>query len=359
MRFMTPISQSASPLRTCAFIAALLGASSCTGAGSGTAAPPFTLTQTPFDAVKSASHAPKAANTMSVDMRQYMAATIGGTTTHNKNMLCRSKPHEILCLSSVRANDGEVKIIYFITNGIIDYIAITSFDHSSLPPPGRGSPYYIGVARNVPGGGDTTLRCFSTYTVPCTAPPNSYFIPEGVPYTMSQLPVVSWSTVQSATNPDGTPDNPIGSPMAPIPGALITTVNAQDGNFWSFGGRNMDNNCAQTSGPEYKSKVLVAYVPNVPFGGMVGSKGGTPIGTQDAIVVDTFGIGSYPRTAERYYYALGLGRVAEGTAQSNGGPPYTLNPTHNTWNVERPVDPSIIDIDQTSQCPAGTYIPLW
>jgi len=292
-------------------------------------------------------------STESVDMRHYMAPVIGGTLDDPGTKLCRSDNYNF-CLTSLRDNAGETQIVYSTSLGIVDYIAISSYNHGSVASP----VYYIGVARNQPGPNYNGLRCFSTNNELCSAPVNSLMMPEGVPYQISALPVVSYSTVLSASNADL-------SPSSPIPGAMLTTPNSGDGNYWLFETWNMayPPPCVQTSaGNNYETKVLVAYVPNVPFGDVQGGDNPGSIGTQDAVVVDTFSIGP-PREAERYFYVKDLGRVREGhsTYDSRTGL-YDLDTNETTWGVQLPINQSgtgLIPRPIPDECPQGSFIRLY
>lgn len=339
------------PLQHCTIAVVALGLTACANARS-VAVPTAAVTHMVSRSALLYGRRLKPADTQWVDVRNYMAAFIGDTT--NPQMLCLSSPNEQVCHTSVRDGGpgGEIKIIY--SSGIVDYIGITSAAHQN--PPGGGTEYYIGVIRNRESASGP-LRCFATAGEGCTAPAGSYFMPEGVPYRIASVPIVSWDAVESASNSDGW------SPRSPIAGELITTPSSQNNDHWLFDDRTMDpSTCSQWKAFEADSKVGIAYVKNVPFGGTVGPYVGSPVGTQDAIVVDTFGVNSdpgQPSTAERYFYVKGLGRVEESNAKSYNGPPYTLNPQYTLWNVERGLISSIVNPDPTPQCPQGSAWPLW
>jgi hypothetical protein len=254
--------------------------------------------------------------TCSVDVRPYIAATIGGTDAADGQKLCT--PTYQFCHTSVLDGGpyGEVNNAY--SWGGYDYVGISSYDHTEQyvgTPLAGASPYYIGVIRDLDGSSGP-LRCYSYFwsvdtDEECTSPSDSVMIPGGVPITILNLPVLSWATVE-ATQP-GTP-GVNDYPTELIPGTLITTPNTQytqgQLNFWSFGVWYMaqpyvgtPRNCTMTAasgGAAYPTKVGIAYVKNVPFG--------ETIGTQDALVIDTVNIGS-STNIERSFYVAGYGKV--------------------------------------------------
>ncbi len=260
-------------------------------------------------------------------------------------MLCDSYDNRAsACLTSF--NDGgqygEAEIAYGMNNGIIDYIGISSGGW-------QGSPNYIGVIRNVPGTRGQ-LRCFANEFQNCTAPANTVFMPEGVPYLIPNLPVVSLQTELASENSDG-------SPKAPIAASMVTTYTVGiDNPYYNaqpFGVESMSGQCSQSLENNQYSETLIVYVKGVPFGGN--------IGTQDAIMIDGLG---FPRNhIERFFYVQGLGRVREGTASwdSNTGyydlsqPVQRQNIYHNM--VEQ-LSSSTITL-QGVMCPQGSAIPLF
>lgn len=182
----------------------------------------------------------------------------------------------------------------------------------------------------------------------CTAPPNTVFLPEGVPYLISSLPVVSLQTELASENQDG-------SPKAPIAGSMLTTptygINQPHPNYEPFTVNNMTAQCVQSTAFTTYNQTRVVYVTGVPFGGNVG--------TQDAIVIDGFAIGP-PDHVERYFYVKGLGRVREGTAYYDSATGYydqqqRQNILH---NVLQPLSSAYININGGG-CPQGSSLPLF
>lgn len=275
-------------------------------------------------------------------MRQYMAARIGGTQTSPGQVLCGDQG---ACLTSQSDTSGETKIIY--SDGIRDYIGISSYDHPSI---NGSSTQYIGVVRNEPGDG--TLRCFATYQAPCTAPPNSYTMPEGVPYQLS-VPIVSSSALASATNQD---DN--GSPSDPIPGALIVTP-AGNGNFWNFSVNEMDTStCAQQIGAaKYGEYTDIAYVRGYDFKGGTAT-GSTAMGVQDAVIVEAigYGNGATPAHIERYFYVQGWGRAAEGVAYLGSDGKYDSNSFPRFLRVWHNILPRVNPVTGETRVPFTTPV---
>ena len=283
-------------------------------------------------------------HSVAVDLRQYMAAVLAVAKPPSGTMLCGHAAWTE-CLTSVKDSAGEAEIIYDSSNGVIDYVAISSYAHA--PIYGNSSPQYIGVIRNRPGPGNPT-RCFSTPGAGCASPPNSSFMPEGVPYLIPDMPVVKVEALTAASNPaDGSPD-------APITGSVVTTPDADDDNYWPFGVQEMTGSCAQGYGGSATSLARVVYVKDVPFGGT--------LGTRDAVVIDGFSQSASPSTniLERYFYVRGKGRVREGigTYDSNDGL-YDDEPHYNVvHNFEQPLDTSKINLGPP-ECPEGSAIPLW
>jgi hypothetical protein len=283
---------------------------------------------------------PHPLDTVDVDVRPYMAAAIGGTVQSPGKMLCITST--TICRTSVRDGGptGEIKINYE-TNGIVDYIAISSYNHGTT----YGAANYIGVVRNFTGGTTGFLRCFSTYGSMCSAPPNSYYMPEGVPWNINALPVVTTQAIDAATDSNG-------SPSGQIAGTLLITSDGQDGNYYPFGQMNMTHSCVQSpgySGP-LLTKVRVAYVRAFDFGGNVGKN--------DAIVIDTFAQGP-PNHAERYFYVSGLGRVREETSTQNSQGVWGAPEQNIVWNNLKTANTKYVSLDQTAECPQGSYLPLW
>jgi len=298
------------------------------------APPPFTRAATPAH-----QRARATATTKSVDMRNYMSVPIANANGTG-NMLCSTQSgYSSYCLTSFYDGNqyGETKISYGIGNGIIDYIAISSNGW-------QGSANYIGVARNLPGTGGQ-LRCFANVFENCTAPVNTVFMPEGVPYLISNLPGVSLQTELASENPDG-------SPAAPIAGSIITTQTVGYSpykNYQPFGVNSMNGQCAQSLEFDTYNQTRIVYVTSVPFGGT--------IGTQDAIVIDGFGIGP-PNHIERYFYVKGLGRVREATAFQGSDGKYNHQTQNIYHNVEEPLSSKTININGGG-CPQGSAVPLY
>lgn len=193
--------------------------------------------------------------TVSVDMRQYMAATIANAGGTGGSMLCEDSNSNICITSFYDGNqDGEVKIIYS-PSSIVDYVGIT---YDKANPFGEGALNYIGVIRNLSMAGGT-LRCFSAPNTWCTAPQATVNIIEGVPYLITALPVISYAAEQATENPDG-------SPSAPIPGALIATpcspCSPQPQNYWAFAQNDFSNasQCAQSAAFTAYTQDRVVYV---------------------------------------------------------------------------------------------------
>jgi hypothetical protein len=146
-----------------------------------------------------------------------MAATVGGTDANPTTMLCTNNDvsaHTDICLTGVREGGpmGEVGIFYDVSYGAVDHIAISSWKHGN--PSGPDARQYIGVIRNFSGTGSngSILRCFATWLSGpklCSAPSDSFYMPEGVPYMFTDLPVVPNSAVKDASNSDGSPSKPI------------------------------------------------------------------------------------------------------------------------------------------------------
>ncbi len=113
-------------------------------------------------------------------------------------MLCTNNDvsaHTDICLTGVREGGpmGEVGIFYDVSYGAVDHIAISSWKHGN--PSGPDARQYIGVIRNFSGTGSngSILRCFATWLSGpklCSAPSDSFYMPEGVPYMFTDLPVV-------------------------------------------------------------------------------------------------------------------------------------------------------------------------
>lgn len=260
--------------------------------------------------------------TVSVDVRQYMAAAISNGSAGQ--MLCANATVSTSCITSYYGGDANGEVVIAYGNGIIDYIGITS----ATGVPGGGIPFtagypytytgvtsprqYIGVIRNYPTGGDP-LRCFTTLSS-CTAPASGFPL-EGMPYIIDRLPVVSWATV-AATENDTDPSQADAYPIIGIPGAMTTTPNTSDqSSFWYYNVLNFDANCAQHQNFRVGSINTVIYVTGVPFGGQVG--------TQDAIVTDGVSNGN-PSFLERYYYVKGFGRVREDISAQVATSPYGI-----------------------------------
>ena len=319
-----------------------IGLAGCSGATTSPASLPYTSGNT-GDAKDFLSQVQREhpLDTVNVDVRPYMAAAIGGTETNPGKMLCTTAAPKI-CRTSVRDGGptGEIKINYE-TNGITDYIAISSYNHGTT----YGAANYIGVIRNFTGGSTGFLRCFSTYQSMCSAPPNSYYMPEGVPWTISALPVVSIQAIDDATDSNG-------GPSGQIAGTLLITKEGNDGNYYPFGQENMSHSCVQTpgySGP-LLTKVLIGYVRAFDFGGNIGKN--------DAIVIDTFAQGP-PNHAERYFYVSGLGRVLEETSTQNSQGKWGAPEQHIPWDYLMTAKKAYVNLSQTADCPQGSYLPLW
>jgi hypothetical protein len=221
----------------------------------------------------------------------------------------------------------------------VDYIGIVSDEYNSI---GEGDLQYIGVIRNLNDG--TQLRCFAATYTNCTAPANSGHIPQGVPYLVTALPVVSAATEKATENADGSPNHG-------IPGALITTPNAGSSpkNYWAFAVNNMTPKCAQSVAFDTLTQNQIVYVSQYPFGGTVG--------TQDAVVIDGFAIGP-PNHLERYYYVKGYGRVLETVAyQASGNPNYTIQTQVVAHNILEPLSASVININ-TGGCGQGSAVNI-
>lgn len=290
------------------------------------------------------------ATTISVDIRQYMAAIIAqkNGTQLSGEMLCdirTSKSND--CNTSLTDTAGEARL-YGSKGSGIDYVAITSWSHPSLN--GDSSPQYIGVIRNWTGpASGNILRCFSTPHHICASPPDSSFMPEAVPYLIPSLPRVGNGALADATNPVD------GSPLKPIVGSMVTTPKASTGDYWNFGVHdyNWPYGCTQTYDFEGTSQVRIVYVNNVHFHGT--------IGTSDAIVIDGYsGASSSSDHVERAIYVQGLGRVGFGVAfydPSDGLYDNTPHYAHTHSNVET-IDPNNFNF-QGEQCNQGTAITLW
>lgn len=289
--------------------------------------------------------------TISIDLRPYMAAIIAQKTGQNATgqMLCDTRGSKAdHCNTSLTTTAGEARLVSSKGGGI-DYIAITSFVHKDQPS--GSSPYYIGVIRNWTGpASGSILRCFSTPNAPCGSPADSSFMPEGAPYLIPNLPVVGVDALNDATNPSD------GSPLKPIAGSMITTLEPSTGNYWNFGINNFNwpTGCAQTSAGTGASQTRIVYVTNVPFGGTIGNS--------DAIVIDGYSkvTPSSENHVERAFYVLNVGRVRFGIAfydPSDGlfdsEPHYdaihsneeTINNDYFNWQGE--------------QCNQGSYITLF
>jgi len=235
--------------------------------------------------------------------------------------LCQSDG--LLCIRQYINTYGEFEIDY--TNSINDYIAITR--PNSI----------IGVIRSY----DHTdgLRCFSNAGAPCTASPNSTQLPESVPVAIT-LDVVPLASELSAENADGTP-------KFPIPGAISQT----NGIYTQFGVHSMNmQTCAQTLEYEESHLVYATYVSGVQFGG--------DVGTQDAVVIDEYELGSTASQnhVERYFYVHGYGRVREASSKYDVNTGYfdlpeSGNSIRNTISAED-VAP------YGNSCPQGSYLPM-
>lgn len=298
------------------------------------------------------------ATTMDLDVRAYMAATIGGDGSNPQQMLCTedASGHVThVCVMGVRDKpSGEVAIYYDTSSGIVDHIGVTTWLHGH--PSGPNSQEYIGVIRNYTGN-HGYLRCFATWLSGpqlCNSLPNEFYMPEGVPFHFTNLPVLDASAVTDASNPDG-------SPSKPIAGALLITDLSSEGNYYSFAQqRQTGSSCGQYDGNgPYQTKVFAAYVKNIKFGGTP-SLGG--IQTQDAFVVDTFAIGT-PNHSERYFYVKGYGRVREGSADWSGTcecyGPTGKNVDHSDV---RNYDSSYMLVGSANpepNCPQGSAQKLW
>jgi hypothetical protein len=379
-RSFDPRQRIARPLATGLFlIAALAGFAACNSGGSVSGEAPSSATGSVLSAVQLASPRPEYAGrrpqplaTIAIDVRGYMAGTVGGNIHNPTNMMCTDKNGvaTAICIMGVRDTDsGEVDIYYDHSNGIVDHIAVTDWKHGTTQD--QNSREYIGVIRNYTGSTAASgafERCFSTWLSGaqfCTdgVYPSAFYMPEGTPYKFNvDLPVLGNKAVVDASNSDGSPKNP-------IQGALLITKLASEDNYFSFAQWKQTNSNCQTygsSGP-FKTKVFVAYVQNVPFGGTTIVSGGSQVqqavGTQDAFVVDTFSA----TEAERYFYVKDLGRVREGHAKFDSACGcFDLN----TLNVDHgdivPFRNSVIYVRGQSQhpnpepyCPEGSAQKLW
>ena len=305
-----------------------------------------------------------ALSTVSVDVRQYMAATISNSSGTG-NMLCASNNKATAnfsasCITSYLngSSNGEVKISYGLNNNINNYIAIGSGLYN---PFGDGQIQYIGGVRNFTGYDTSTttkgtLRCFTTARSPninCTAPPSGQFF--GVPYLIKHLPIVSAATELATENPDG-------SPARGIPGALITTPyaggigNPNPTNYWNIGVNTMSATCAQSHQENTYSQGQVVYVQQFNFGGS--------IGVQDAIVTDGFSYANNPDSIERYYYVSGYGLVREAVSwAASGSSKYDNASGHTATNIYHnyllPLDKTLFNSTLlTTSCPQGSAVAI-
>ena len=179
-------------------------------------------------------------STVNVDLRNYIGARNGGFPNSPGMMLCQDNGWA--CKSSqADGNSGETKEQFWKAIGEVNYIGVSTYDHNPPPSPGS-SDYYIGIERNSPDG--NSFRCFSTFNSICTSPMADYA--GGVPYQISDLPVVDYAAVKNAQiNCNCSQD---GSPTQPIAGELVSTVGASwQGPYWQFGVNAMDpTTCVQT-----------------------------------------------------------------------------------------------------------------
>jgi len=339
-------------LKSYTFVALIAAGAACAGHGTDASNPP--LPGYPQ------AH-PNTSGPISVDLRGYVAATVGGTPDNPQNMLCTEKNgnRRTICITGLREGNphGEVAFFYDRSYGAVNHVAISSWYHGGY----SYAPYYIGTIRNFTGTGSngSILRCFSTWlsgATPCTAPANSFYMPAGVPYKMNDLPVVGNDAVVDASNSDG-------SPKQVIAGAFLVTKLVSENNYWAFATQQMSASCAQHSpyGGSFKTRVFIVYAKNVPFGGTP-SLGG--IGTLDAVVIDAYspGYGSSPAHVERTFYVSGLGSVMEGTAEyDNATKVYDLDTKNIDHSDETPLLSSVINYNDNPEpkCPQGSYLPLW
>ncbi len=279
-------------------------------------------------------------SSVSVDMRNYMSASIANANGTGE-MLCASN-NLSNCITSFYDGGpkGETKIVYSNGDGVIDYIGITTGTEDL----GQGPEEYIGVIRNLTGTGGQ-LRCFTYINTTCTAPALHVNIPQGVPYLISSLPVISAAMEQSTENPDG-------SPESPLPGALLTTPNSSNPpGYTFFADVNMSSSCAQSLAFNTNTSVHVVYVTGMAFGGS--------IGTQDGVVINTYTTGP-PRHFERFYYVKGLGRVRESVSFYNPNTGlFNANTTNSVHNTLETLNVQMFNDFNAGGCPQGSAVPLY
>lgn len=305
--------------------------------------------------------------TTSVDMRWYTGAQIGGTPTNPGLMLCQDNGKS--CKTSQAAdiegsNSYETKEQNWDKNGVANFTGVSGYCHPApLPSPGSDC-HYIGTARTLSDlqkVGGQTFRCFAVVGKWCTAKPMTQPAP-GVPYLISDLPVVGYDAVKNAQincSDGSTTCDGWGSPTKPIAGELVVLGGSYSGNYAQFEVNDMDpNTCEQTHEPNpYGTFEGVVYVTNVPFGGNMG--------TQDAVVVDTWSDGG--THAERYFNVPLWGNVRASILSPNpttGIVEKYTNLFHN-WESRDltilPFDPTDKSTDLSTRddiCPQGSLVLL-
>ena len=264
----------------------------------------------------------KAEAQISVNLKDYVLQSTGGGT------LCTSNGSQ--CDTGYLLPSGEY-VDYYNFNGSQD-VLITYTARTTGSGVNGGS--YIGVIKDYING---SLRCFANPGEYCTAPPNSNYLPSGLPEALLLNVATSQDDV-NASNPDGTP-------RTLIAGSQDITGPQ------SFEWVKLDpSTCAQTQIGLVGNQVFAVYVQGISFGG--------DVGTRDAVVIQEVetayinGIrSSYPDHMERYYYVNGFGRVREASANYD-----TTTQEFTISQGNNPVRNTLIprSFDAPAFCPQGT-----
>jgi len=269
----------------------------------------------------------KAEAQVSVNLVDYVLQSTGDGT------LCTSNGSQ--CDTGYLLSTGEY-VDYYNFNGNQD-ILITYTARTTGAGVNGGS--YIGVIKDFTKNNYTNnvLRCFANPGEYCTAPPNTNYLPSGLPESLL-LNVATAQDDVNASNSDGTP-------RVLIAGSKDITGPQ------SFEWVNLDpSTCAQTQVGLVGNQVFAVYVQGIPFGG--------DVGTRDAVVIEEVETAyinenrnSYPDHIERYYYVNGYGRVREATSGYDTGTQEFTNTLGNNA-IRNTLIPR--SFDAPAFCPQGT-----